>query len=560
MKHLNRISRYFILIIGVLLLHGSVFSISPVGQHYYLKHSYDVLKYSLDIDIYSCYKDPFPKAFRSTEIITLKVDSALNRIRLDAFNGSLQIDSVRMPAISFTHKNDTLSILLNRTYQPGEIITLKILYQHKDTADNAFYAGGGSVFLDLPAEGARRVFPCWDRPSDKALWELRARVPKSVRLASNGTLADSVITGDALVYHWISHDPMSTYLMTLSSHNGYLIDKKYWHRPGKAKDSIPALFYYRGSENPVPVEKMITPLTDYYSREFGPYPFEKIGFSTLNSLFQWGGMENQTLVNLQPGGWRDGLVAHEFSHMWFGDLITCATWADIWLNESFATYCESLWLEHTKGHKEYMEHLENQAETYLENNPGFPIYNPGWAIHTPPVNVIYTPSVIYDKGACVLHQLRCLLGDSLFFHVLHAYATDTNLMYKNALTSDFTGKVNALSGKDYSWFFNEWLDLPNHPVYKDTFEISKLKAGKWKVKFTVCQTQSYPNFFEMPIQVLIGFKDKSDTLIKVTNYANPQVFEFYFDKRPVTAVFDPDENILLKQESTAIIRKKDGDK
>ena len=520
--------------------------------HYYLKHSYDVQKYKLNIDIYPCYDSPYPKSFTAKEVITFRVDSSLNLIKLNAVNSSLQIDSVQMAGVSFTHARDTLNVLLNRTYLPGETVNVEIRYKHKDTADRAFYTGGGYVFFDFPAEGARRCFPCWDKPSDKAKWELTAKVPVSVRLGSNGTLADSLITGDTIYYHWISSDPMATYLMTLTSEKGYNIDTKYWHKPGNPKDSIPMRFYYKPSENPLSIESIIIPMTDFYSRKFGEYPFEKIGFATLNSLFQWGGMENQTMINLQLDGWREGLVSHEFSHQWFGDLITCGTWADIWLNESFATYCESLWLEQTKGYPAYQDHLNNQVNFYLDHNPGFPVYNPGWVFQTPPVNMLYTAAVIYDKGACALHQLRYLLGDSVFFRVLHEYMTDTNFMFKNAVTKDFIAKVNQVSGKDYSWFFNEWIYSPNHPVYKNTFEISNIGKNKWKVNYIVEQTQSNAPFFQMPLQLLIGFSNKSDTLIKVDNNHNPQIFEFVFTKRPITASFDPYENILIKKETTIV--------
>jgi aminopeptidase N len=524
--------------------------------HFYMAHSYDVKKYRLDIDLYHCYRSPYPASFTAREIVTFRVDSALKRIRLNASNHTLHIDSVSMPSISFTQVMDTLTIHLNRTYVRGEIVNVGIWYSHKDTADHAMYAGGGYVFFDLPAEGARKLFPCWDRPSDKALWELTAKVPKSVQLGSNGILADSIMTGDTIYYHWISHDPLATYLVTLTSNTGYNIDILYWHKLRNRMDSIPVRFYYRNSDHPFTIEKMILPLTDFYSRLFGEYPFEKIGFATLNGLFQWGGMENQTMINLQPDGWREGLVAHEFSHQWFGDLITCGTWADIWLNEGFATYCESLWLEHTRGDSAYHNHLKSQADSYLEHNAGFPVYNPGWAIRTPPVNTLYTASVIYNKGACILHQLRYILGDSVFFRVLHEYATDPKFMFNNAVTLDFIATVKAVSGKDYAWFFREWIDSPNHPVYKNKFGIRNPGKNKWEVIYTVEQTQTNAPFFRMPVQLLIGFANKSDTLIKVDNTVNPQTFEFIFSRHPVSAVFDPYENILIKESTTEVEKLK----
>jgi aminopeptidase N len=543
------ISLSLLVICSSLACHASNYQYAD-SAYIYHERSYDILKYTLAIDLYSCYDPPFPKSFKAREVITFRIDTSIRMIRLDASNGSLLIDSIAMAGVSFKHASDTLTIRLNRIYQKGEVVSIRICYRHKDTADHAFYAGDGYAFFDLPAEGARKVFPCRDIPSCKAKWELTARVPVAVRLGSNGSLADSVISGDTLYYHWISHDPMSTYLMTLTSAKDYKIDIKYWHKPWHPMDSIPVRFYYQGSEHPAPVENIIIPLADFYSRMFGDYPFEKIGFATLNWLFQWGGMENQTMINLQKDGWHEILAAHEFSHQWFGDLITCGTWADIWLNESFATYCEALWLEHTKGYSAYKDHLATRATGYLNNNPGFPIYNQGWLYHTPPVHLLYNAAVIYNKGACTLHQLRYILGDSLFFRALHAYMTDTNFIYKNAVTADFISKVNRVSGKDYSWFFNEWVYSANHPVYKNTYEITKTARNKWTVSYEIKQTQSNAPFFRMPVEILIGFNDQSDTLIKIDNTVNPQLFQGSFTKHPISCSFDPYENILLKEAST----------
>ena len=112
-------------------------SLTSDTAHWYMKHSYDVLNYKLNLDIYNTYFSPYSKAFTAREVITLRVDSALNSISLNAVNTSLQIDSVRDAGVSFTHANDTLKVQLNRTYQPGEILDVRISYQHKNITDNA---------------------------------------------------------------------------------------------------------------------------------------------------------------------------------------------------------------------------------------------------------------------------------------------------------------------------------------------------------------------------------------------------------------------------------------
>lgn len=521
--------------------------------HWYMKHSYDVLSYSLNLDLYGCYAAPYPHTFTAKEIITLKVDSALNSIKLNAVNTSIQIDSVRQAGVSFTHLNDTLQIQLDRTYQPGETVSVRISYHHKNVTDNAFYVSNGYVFTDCPPEGARKWFPCWDRPSDKALTDITVKVPLNVRLGSNGMLSDSVVSADTLRYHWVNGDPISTYLITITSKAGFAVSRNYWHHLNNPSDSIPIRLFHNTTENIANAMLLIPEVTNFYSTKFGEYPFEKIGFASLNSSFPWGGMENQSMINLMSGGYNDNsLMAHENSHMWFGDMITCGTWADIWLNEGFGTYCDKLYTEFKSGYMAYKYAMNGLANYYLTHNPGLPLYNPSWAIHTPSSGLLYSTALIYDKGACVLFQLRYVLGDSLFFETMRSYALDTTFRYKNAVTLDFIGKVNQVSGQDYQWFFDEWVYAPNHPEYSNTYNIRDLGAGAWRVDLELKQVQSNTVFFRMPVEVQISFEDATDTIIKVNNDTNPQEYSFTFTKQPLALVFDPDRNILLKQSTTIV--------
>jgi aminopeptidase N len=362
--------------------------------HFYTKHSFDVQKYKLDIGLYQCYFSPFPKSFSAQQRITLRVDSALNSISLNAINTSIVIDSVRLAGTSFTHVHDTLKILLDRTYQPGENLEISIFYRHNNVNDQGFYAFYGTVYTDSPPEGARKWMPCWDRPSDKSTWELTARVPLSVRLGSTGRLADSTISGDTICYHWLSDIPVATYLITLSSKINFLVHTRYWHKSANPNDSVPVRIYYKPGENIATIDTTIIPLTNFFAQKFGDYPFEKIGFATMNTTFPWGGMENQSLVNLRPNGYSDlNLIAHEHSHQWFGDLITCGTWADIWLNEGFGTYCQNLWVEHNEGQVAYKASMDALANYYLSANPGWPLYHPEWAMHTPDGNTLYNQAI-----------------------------------------------------------------------------------------------------------------------------------------------------------------------
>jgi aminopeptidase N len=233
-------------------------------------------------------------------------------------------------------------------------------------------------------------------------------------------------------------------------------------------------------------------------------------------------------------------------------MITCATWADIWLNEGFATWSEAFWLENTNGYETYKIDMDYYANNYMQGNPGWAISESSWATTTPSNDVLFNWAITYCKGACVLHQLRYVIGDSLYFAVHHEYAADTNLKYKSATIPDFIAHVNNVTGEDYNWFFDEWIYQPNHPVYQNTYNFTDLGNGQWKVKFFATQTQTNTVFFKMPIQIRIRFIDNSDTIIRVMNDANYQLFEWIFDKRPGQLVFDPGDNILAKQDATVL--------
>ncbi len=512
----------------------------------YFPKSFDVVKYDLDIDIFHCYQFPYPHNFNGSVKITFRADSVINSLVLDAVNTSLDILEVGLAASTFTHQNNKLTIGLGTTYQPGDFFDISIKYLHKNVDDNAFYVSDGFVFTDCEPEGARRWFPCYDRPSDKAMWQLRAKVPSSVKLGSNGILADSVKVADTIWYTWLSEENVATYLMVISSRASYNLDIVNWVNPDNPAQIVPIRFYYNPGENPAYIKSIIGEITTFMSQTFCPHPFPKNGFATLNNEFTWGGMENQTLTSLCPNCWDENLVVHEFAHQWFGDMITCATWADLWLNEGFATYSEGLWLEHKSGYAAYKQDVNQNASYYLSANPGWAISNPDWAINTPPTNVLFNYAITYCKAACILHLLRYTIGDDAFFDVLSQYASHPSLKYESARIPDFVEVVNSVTGEDYTWFFDQWLLTPNHPVYYNTYSFSNLGNGEWAVYFETSQTQTNTGFFKMPLTIRVLGEGGLDTTFRFMNDYNQQGYMFTVSKRPILLYFDQPNDIVLK--------------
>ncbi|MDX1371653.1 MAG: M1 family aminopeptidase, partial [Nitrososphaeraceae archaeon] len=485
--------------------------------------------------------------------------TALNSIHLDAVNTSLVVDSIGLSATSFTHTDNVLDIQLDNTYQPDDTVQIKIYYNHLEIYDQAFYVSNGFVFTTNAPEGARRWFPCVDHPSDKATFELTAKIPSTVQFGSNGRLEDSVMVGDTIYHHWVSRDPIATYLMTLSGKVNYNLDIIYWQNPYSPGDSIPVRFYWNPGENVASLDNIktqIIPMMTHYSELFGEYPFEKNGFATLNNQFPWGGMEDQSLIHLCPNCWNENLVSHEFAHQWFGDLISPATWSDVWLNEGFASYCEALWYEYTTGYSRYKQEINTHGNYYLGNNPGWPIYNPDWSEVTPNINTLYNYAITYVKGSCVLHMLRYVVGDSLFFEILKTYASDPSYKYDIVSTAVFNDKVNSVTGENYDWFFDQWVYSPNHPVYQNEYTIESI-GPNYIVSLNVHQSQQNTVFFKMPIEIKIEFKDGTDSTYSMWNNVNDEWFNIPCYKEPTNLIFDPNRNIVIKIANTILVSVED---
>lgn len=516
-----------------------LYNISPAQTG----RNYHVLSYTMNLDIYNCFISPYPSSFKADLSINLESDSQTDIITLDAIDSALHIDSVTQDASSFEHKNNLLKIKLNNTLSKSEQAAIRIYYHHLNVHDGAFYTSNGLVYTDCESQKARSWFPCDDRPSDKGTFELFARTPSNVKLGSNGLLVDSTVSGDTITYHWQEKYPVATYLIAIAASSAYNLDILY-----SSNGKYPIRFYWKKWENISKVrgiEKLIVPLNDFYSQIFGEYPFEKIGFATADSLFPWGGMENQTLIILCPNCWDEDLISHEFAHQWFGDLISPANWADIWLNESFATYCEALWDEHQYGQIAYRMKLERNAAEYFYTNPGTPVYDSSWVQNPPNDDVLFNSATSYDKGACVLAMFRYVIGDDLFFKVLKGYATDPKFQYKSASTQDFIAKADEVTGMSLDWFFYEWLTSPGFPVYENHFYFNELSSGKWQVQAQIKQTQK-ENFFIMPVEIKFVLENNTDTTVRVNNNVNNQTFNFVLREKPVKTVFDPDKNIILK--------------
>lgn len=505
--------------------------------------SFDVLNYSLELNLYNNFSSPYTHYFDGKETITLKSLQNLDKIILNASSKSLVIDSVIGNKILFKHQNDSLIIKSEKVIKKDNKIILQIFYHHKDVIDESFFVKDGMLFTMNAPEGARNWFPCFDHPSDKATFSVKVKTPKDVLLASNGLLKDSVQSADTIYYQWETKFPIATYLINITAKANYKLDIEAWR-------NIPIRYYWNQGENVKnlkEIESIIPTMLNLYSRLLGNFPFEKVGFATLNDQFSFGGMENQTIISLCPDCWEKGLIAHELAHEWFGNMISPKHWSDIWLNEGFATYIEGLWHEKTLGETAYNNYIKRNAERYFSSDKFFPIYNPKWAKRTPSIDSLYNGSIIYSKAALVLHTLRKVIGDSLFFKAIYSYVNDPKLKYANATTDDFINHINKTTGKNLNWFFDEWLKFPKHPVYNVYYSIKTKPEQRWQIDLKITQVNLNDFIFKMPIELVIMFNDGTSENKMIYNEVQNQNYTFNFDKKPVGILFDNSYKIPLKE-------------
>lgn len=523
-------------------------------------HSFDVQKYTLSVDFLDNFEPPYTQTFNGQVVVDLLVDSVLNQITLNADQTSLLVSGVSGGGVSFNQENDLLIIQLDRTYQPGEAVSVTVDYAHLEVEDQAFFVSNGYLFTDNEPQGARKWFPCYDSPADKASFELFALVPDDVLLGSNGTLVDSVLAGGTMEYHWLSEIPVATYLMVITAKKGYQKSTIYWTRPGD-NAQIPFVYYYADDVPHVTDMYKVKDMAYYFSNSYGLYPFTKSGFATVNDEFNWGGMENQTLTTLCYDCWDEGLMVHEFAHQWFGDMISPGTWADLWLNEGFATWSEAYWMEKGSFYNDYKGRILNYAATYKNMNPGWPIYNAWWNTNLPSNGVMFDYAITYAKSACIVHQLRYLLGDEVFFEAIKAYAEDTvNFKFKSAVTYDFVEKISEVANRDMHWYFDAWLEQPNHPVYYNEYSFEEKPDGGWQVHFTTSQVQGDDTFFPMDIEIQVFYFDLTDTLFRVHNTVNSEHFVFDLPVEPGALFFDVNNDIVLKEATTVLGLSENRDK
>ena len=457
--------------------------------------------------------------------------------------------------VTFTQTNNYIIINIGENNVPmkGDIVALKIDYSGKPVKKGfdsfSFKEIYGNMYIYTLSEPTWGPvwWPSKDFPDDKATMSMHLVVPTGMKGVSNGLLTDTVQNSDGTTtFNWESKYPIATYLECIVV--GKMVQWEDTYTSIDGTKQMPVMYFaFPKDSAKARVDWKPTPeMIKYYSETFGEYPFidEKYGLVQ----FGWtsGAMEHQTITSygyllITGDNLYDFVNAHELAHHWFGDAVTLKDWKNIWLNEGFASYSESLWKEHTGGKTAYFDHMKGFDYGYFSGT----VYDPKGFIDNP---AIY--ATIYQKGAWVLHMLRGVLGDELFFKAVRAYYE--KYKYSNAETSQLVEVFEEYYGSKLDWFFDQWVYKgTGRPKYEYSWKFEDFQGQKGSGAYTVrlqlkqVQKEDEIDLYKMPIKVTI-VTEAGDKEFTVFNDTRDQSFLLTVDSTPKEVLIDKDGWILKK--------------
>ncbi len=433
-----------------------------------------------------------------------------------------------------THNNDLLSIYLNRPVKTGEVHTYEIEYM--GTPDDGLIIsknkfGDRTFFSDNWPNRAHNWIPCHDVPWDKASVEFIVTAPIQYKVMGNGLKVSEQITGDAKRTHWKEDIPIPTKIMVIGAadfavktYTSDPIPVSAWVYP---RDSAAGFFDYA-----------IAPeIVQFFSSYIAPFPFEKL--ANVQSTTVFGGMENASAIfyaeeSVTGKRTSEPTVVHEIAHQWFGDMASEKTFAHLWLSEGFATYLTDIYFEQKYGKDQMLNRLAKERTAVIEfiKNKNQPVIDSTGDL----MSLLNANS--YQKGSWVLHMLRNEVGDSVFRKILQGYYH----RYKgsNADTRDFQAVAEAVSGKDLSRFFNQWLFMPGIPQLR--FE---WKEDGNEIKGKLIQVADH--LYAFPLEIAISTADGKVTMQRLTVNAKQTEFKIDLPAKPVKIELDPNVSLLFEQ-------------
>lgn len=506
------------------------------------QRSLDVLHYNISIEL-------LPEQRKINGDVTLKikvVNPNEDKITLN-FYDNLKIKSVFLDTKEAKYDRTKTNISIYPVNKISDTLYVRLIYEGEPKS-----LGFGSFNFD-EINGRKLIytlnepvfastwFPCVDLPDDKAMADIYITNDSSFVSLSNGKLISSTLNGSKRTYYWKTFYPISTYLIAIYSGFYKSYSQKY---VSISKDTV-ALYCYA-----LP-EKFEDAVRDFKGHEkylkifeeiFGSYPFTKEKYSIAQFNWSYGAMEHQTITGI-GSNFISGrklfqeMMIHELAHQWWGNAVGPKTWKDIWLNEGFSTYSEALYWEKQSGYDALKTTLMAKFNSFKNGT----LYNPGSSLFS---------SLVYDKGAWVLHMLRKEVGDSTFFKIIRNYYD--RFKYKNASTRDFQKIAQEISKKNLNDFFDQW-------VFKGTgiidanfdYYTEKTNNNLYSTRITIKQLQNGYDIYKFPIEIKIVYDNESEIKdFYITK--REETFTFESIKKPVIIIVDPNKWLLANFETNKL--------
>jgi aminopeptidase N len=506
-------------------------------------HSWDALHYELAVKVTRT-----AQFIQGTVTTTLAIhDPGTTVIDFDAVG--LSISAVRVNGNTRTNWSIGGGMLLVPICEGGDCpphnvgdqLTIAVDYSAAQAIGFYHYARNDYSFVE--PEDARYWWPCWDKPADKATLDVYATVPDTNSCWSNGLLLSvTPATPGFQTYHWQETHPVATYLVAITVGKFFTFNQTAGTLP-----IVSCAFPDDSTKAKADFQNMPA-MINLYSTLYSPYPFDKYGQIAVDP-FSAGGMEHQTMTTLRRQLLRgdrfyEYVWAHELTHQWWGDWVTCVDFRDIWLNEGFATYGEAAWVENNYSTAKYDSAIAGYFGSSLNADASV-----RYAIYDPPPGYTFG-ATIYKKGGSVLHMLRRIIGDSAFYAGLHLYGS--RFAYGTATTREFETAMEDASGMELSWFFDEWIFQAGIPTYQWAWVSNPAPPpGQSDVTLTIKQTQVNAPLYKMPIPIRISRSARPDTFVTVQNEAVlDQAFTIRVNGTPTAVAFDPKNNVLKRTTAT----------
>lgn len=479
--------------------------------------SFNVLHYDIEIDM------DIPRQFiHGRNTISFEVLKNTSRIQLDLYE-NMQLDSIRHneQKLSFERKYDAIFIDFLELLETSSTEKIEVYFSGKPTAaKNAPWDGGfdfkkdrnGNDFIGVAVQGdgASLWFPNKDHLSDEPDQgaDIKITIPEHLVAVSNGRLVSvAAAEKNKQTWHWKVINPINNYNITLNIGDYVRIDETYTNGNHELD-----LVYYVLSYNEAKAKKhfqVVHEMMDCFYEKIGPYPFVEDSFKLVETPYL--GMEHQSAVaygnkflngylgndlsGTGAGSDWDFIIIHESAHEWFGNSISVADIADLWIHEGFTTYAESIFIECRHGEDEASKYLYGIRRNIQNERPMIGAYG---------VNET-GPGDIYYKGANMIHTLRNLVADDeLWFQTLLKFTTE--FKHKITHTEEVIAFFNRELGKNYSAFFEQYLYHKEIPVLQLRKKGKRIEA-RWKV---------FAKNFEMPVE-LVFIESENVYRINLTN-------------------------------------------